>query len=188
MGKNITVSFSTDWQDILNEFPVQIRLAVYGALAEYGITGTVPDLDFDPAVKMAFLFIKKGLDAKAERRRRMAERCRRAREERQAEAVGRSGETPVRDLTPGQNQDSTVAQENAVEVSEHIGNSITIAEDLPIAEIPCPCQEHDSQPSEHDSHTAVSQPILCIQPLQLKVGRGYRNLSRHSLASRLHSH
>lgn len=68
MGNNTKTSipFKAEWLDILNELPPAIRLAVYGAIVEYHLSGHITDLKGE--ARIAFLFIKAEIDAKNKRR------------------------------------------------------------------------------------------------------------------------
>lgn len=52
--------FYIEWQEVLMEYPAEVRLEVYDAIIEYVATGTLSELK--PMAKMAFSFIKKEID------------------------------------------------------------------------------------------------------------------------------
>lgn len=55
-----TFLFNLEWKKALEDYPPEIRLEVYEGIMEYALTGIVPELS--PLSKMAFSFIKQGLD------------------------------------------------------------------------------------------------------------------------------
>ena len=62
MGTKIKRSFifNVDWQEVLMEYPPEVRLEVYDAVIRYAASGTLSELK--PLAKMAFSFIKKEID------------------------------------------------------------------------------------------------------------------------------
>ena len=52
--------FNIEWQEVLMEYPTEVRLEVYDAIIEYAASGTLSELK--PLAKMAFSFIKKEID------------------------------------------------------------------------------------------------------------------------------
>lgn len=52
--------FNIDWQEVLMDYPPEVRLEVYDAIIEYAASGTLSELK--PLAKMAFSFIKKEID------------------------------------------------------------------------------------------------------------------------------
>lgn len=52
--------FYIEWQEVLMEYPAEVRLEVYDAIIEYVASGTLSELK--PLAKMAFSFIKKQVD------------------------------------------------------------------------------------------------------------------------------
>ena len=52
--------FNCEWQEVLMDFPGEVRLEVYDAIVEYVATGRLAELK--PLARMAFLFIKKEVD------------------------------------------------------------------------------------------------------------------------------
>ena len=52
--------FYIEWQEVLMEYPAEVRLEVYDAIIEYVASGTI--LELKPMAKMAFSFIKKEID------------------------------------------------------------------------------------------------------------------------------
>ena len=52
--------FNVEWQEILLDYPSEVRLEVYDAIIEYVAMGTISELK--PMAKMAFSFIKKEID------------------------------------------------------------------------------------------------------------------------------
>jgi hypothetical protein len=55
-----TFVFNCEWQEVLVDYPAEVRLEVYDAIIEYVATGTLSELK--PMAKMAFSFIKKEID------------------------------------------------------------------------------------------------------------------------------
>lgn len=53
--------FYIEWQEVLMEYPAEVRLEVYDAIIEYAASGTLSELK--PLAKMAFSFIKKQIDS-----------------------------------------------------------------------------------------------------------------------------
>lgn len=53
--------FNIEWQEVLMEYPTEVRLEVYDAIIEYAASGTLSELK--PLAKMAFSFIKKEIDS-----------------------------------------------------------------------------------------------------------------------------
>ena len=63
MGQEIkrkSFVFNIEWQEVLMDYPPEVRLEVYDAIIEYVASGTLSDLK--PLAKMAFSFIKKQID------------------------------------------------------------------------------------------------------------------------------
>lgn len=52
--------FNYEWQEVLKDYPAEVRLEVYDAIIEYAISGTLFELK--PLAKMAFSFIKLQID------------------------------------------------------------------------------------------------------------------------------
>lgn len=52
--------FNVAWQEVLMEYPPEVRLEVYDAVIRYAASGTLSELK--PLAKMAFSFIKKEID------------------------------------------------------------------------------------------------------------------------------
>ena len=52
--------FNCEWQEVLMEYPSEVRLEVYDAIIEYVASGKLSELK--PLAKMAFSFIKKEID------------------------------------------------------------------------------------------------------------------------------
>ena len=52
--------FNCEWQEVLMEYPPEVRLEVYDAIIEYVASGKLSELK--PLAKMAFSFIKKEID------------------------------------------------------------------------------------------------------------------------------
>lgn len=52
--------FNVEWQEILLDYPAEVRLEVYDAIIRYVATGTLSELK--PMANMAFSFIKKEID------------------------------------------------------------------------------------------------------------------------------
>lgn len=57
--------FNIEWQEILLDYPAEVRLEVYDAIIEYVASGTLSELK--PMAKMAFSFIKKEIDYNSEK-------------------------------------------------------------------------------------------------------------------------
>ncbi|MCW0518246.1 conserved phage C-terminal domain-containing protein [Riemerella anatipestifer] len=60
-----TFVFYKDWVNVIQGLPDEIRLEVYDAIAEYGISGKLSDLK--PMAKIAFGFIKQQMDRDREK-------------------------------------------------------------------------------------------------------------------------
>ena len=63
MGQEIkrkSFVFNIEWQEVLMDYPPEVRLEVYDAIIEYVASGTLSELK--PLAKMAFSFIKKQID------------------------------------------------------------------------------------------------------------------------------
>ena len=56
-----TFVFRIAWQEVLKDYPSEVRLEVYDAMIEYVASGTLPQLK--PLANMAFSFIKRDIDA-----------------------------------------------------------------------------------------------------------------------------
>ena len=56
-----TFVFRVAWQEVLRDYPSEVRLEVYDAMIEYVASGTLPQLK--PLANMAFAFIKRDIDA-----------------------------------------------------------------------------------------------------------------------------
>ena len=52
--------FNCEWQEVLMDYPPEVRLEVYDAVIEYAVSGKLSELK--PLAKMAFSFIKKEID------------------------------------------------------------------------------------------------------------------------------
>ena len=52
--------FNVSWQEVLMEYPAEVRLEVYDAVIRYAASGTLSELK--PLSKMAFSFIKIEID------------------------------------------------------------------------------------------------------------------------------
>ena len=59
-SKKKSFIFNVEWQEILLDYPAEVRLEVYDAIIEYVAMGTISELK--PMAKMAFSFIKKEID------------------------------------------------------------------------------------------------------------------------------
>ena len=57
---NRSFIFNTAWQEVLMDYPPEVRLEVYDAIIAYAASGTLPELK--PLAKMAFSFIKNEID------------------------------------------------------------------------------------------------------------------------------
>lgn len=53
--------FNVAWQEILSDYPAEVRLEVYDAVIRYAASGTLPELK--PMANMAFSFIKREIDS-----------------------------------------------------------------------------------------------------------------------------
>ena len=53
--------FNCEWQEVLMEYPAEVRLEVYDAIIEYVASGRLSELK--PLAKMAFSFIRKEIDS-----------------------------------------------------------------------------------------------------------------------------
>lgn len=124
MGANLKISINPEWHEILKEFPTRVRLAVYGAVVEYCISGIVPELD--DTEKMAFLFIKKEVDKKLRRKRLMAEKRRKAK----AQALQQSDDKALEDMTVVET-DSARAEPDLSSLSRQEGDG---GAELPMSE------------------------------------------------------
>ena len=71
MGKKSFV-FNIEWQEVLMDYPAEVRYEVYDAIIGYAASGTLPELK--PLAKMAFSFIKKEMDYNAGRYNEIAEK------------------------------------------------------------------------------------------------------------------
>lgn len=56
-----TFVFRIAWQEVLKDYPAEVRLEVYDAMIAYVASGTLPQLK--PLANMAFSFIKRDIDA-----------------------------------------------------------------------------------------------------------------------------
>lgn len=61
--------FNVEWQEVLLDYPAEVRLEVYDAIIEYVASGTLSELK--PMAKMAFSFIKREIDYNNERYQEM---------------------------------------------------------------------------------------------------------------------
>jgi hypothetical protein len=57
--------FNIEWQEVLLEYPAEVRLEVYDAIIEYVASGTLSELK--PMARIAFSFIKKEIDYNEQR-------------------------------------------------------------------------------------------------------------------------
>lgn len=57
--------FNTEWAEVLNGYPAEVRLEVYDAIIRYVQSGTLSELK--PMAKMAFSFIKNEIDYNAKK-------------------------------------------------------------------------------------------------------------------------
>lgn len=63
MGRDVkrkSFVFNIEWQEVLMDYPPEVRLEVYDAIIGYAASGTLSELK--PLSKMAFSFIKKQID------------------------------------------------------------------------------------------------------------------------------
>lgn len=68
--------FYIEWQEVLMEYPAEVRLEVYDAIIEYVASGTLSELK--PLAKMAFSFIKKQIDSNNDKYNSLVEKRREA--------------------------------------------------------------------------------------------------------------
>lgn len=68
--------FNYEWQEVLKDYPAEVRLEVYDAIIEYAISGTLFELK--PLAKMAFSFIKLQIDYNNEKYEGIVEKRREA--------------------------------------------------------------------------------------------------------------
>lgn len=54
-------TFHEEWRSAIQELPTTIRVEIYDAIIEYGLSGTIPT-GMKPMVKIAFGFIKESID------------------------------------------------------------------------------------------------------------------------------
>lgn len=59
-AKRKSFVFYSEWQEVLMEYPAEVRLEVYDAIIGYAVSGTLSELK--PLAKMAFSFIKRQID------------------------------------------------------------------------------------------------------------------------------
>ena len=52
--------FNTEWYEVLRDYPAEVRLEVYEAIIRYCASGTLSEMK--PLAKMAFAFIRRGID------------------------------------------------------------------------------------------------------------------------------
>ena len=57
--------FRKEWREALSGLPAEVRLEVYDAIVEYGISGRLSDLK--PMARLAFSFVKSWIDGDVER-------------------------------------------------------------------------------------------------------------------------
>ena len=57
--------FRKEWRDVLGGLPAEVRLEVYDAIVEYGLSGRLSDLK--PMARLAFGFVKSWIDGDVER-------------------------------------------------------------------------------------------------------------------------
>lgn len=68
--------FNYEWQEVLKDYPAEVRLEVYDAIIEYAKSGTLFELK--PLAKMAFSFIKLQIDYNNEKYEEIVEKRREA--------------------------------------------------------------------------------------------------------------
>ena len=64
--------FRISWQEVLMDYPPEVRLEVYDAIIAYAASGTLTELK--PLAKMAFSFIKRDIDIAAEKYQEVVEK------------------------------------------------------------------------------------------------------------------
>lgn len=67
-----TFIFNCSWQEVLMEYPPEVRLEVYDAVVKYAASGKLSEMK--PLSKMAFSFIKKELDYNKEKYNEICEK------------------------------------------------------------------------------------------------------------------
>ena len=67
-----TFIFNCSWQEVLMEYPPEVRLEVYDAVVRYAASGKLSEMK--PLSKMAFSFIKKELDYNNEKYEKVCEK------------------------------------------------------------------------------------------------------------------
>lgn len=140
--------FKAHWIEILNELDVKTRLAVYGAVLDYAITGKVVQLE--PLARMAFLFIKSDIDRRV-RRQNMAS-MRRAKRHEDLERANQS-KPQAEEGTESQPQDKL--SQTSQEARE------TLSHDIQEQGI-SPGQEQESliDDREHRGNTCDKPPVV----------------------------
>lgn len=76
MSNAKTFVFNLEWYEVLEEYPVEVRLEVYDAIMRYAQSGTL--IELKPLAKMAFSFIKKEMDYNRQRYETTVEKRREA--------------------------------------------------------------------------------------------------------------
>ena len=98
-----TFVFHKEWREATSGLPAEVRLEIYEAIIEYGISGRLSDLK--PMAALAFRFVKATLDKDAERYGKAVERNR---------TNGKSGGRPAAETQSAESQ----IQQNPVGFSE----------------------------------------------------------------------
>lgn len=96
-AKRKSFVFYIEWQEVLMEYPAEVRLEVYDAIIEYAASGTLSELK--PLAKMAFSFIKKQIDSNNDKYNCLVEKRSEAGRKGMASRYG----TSVTNLTSGNN-------------------------------------------------------------------------------------
>lgn len=102
-----TFVFHKEWREATSGLPAEVRLEIYEAIIEYGISGRLTDLK--PMAALAFRFVKATLDRDAERYGKAVERSR---------TNGKSGGRPAAETQSAESQ----TQQNPVGFSETHSN------------------------------------------------------------------
>lgn len=96
--------FYIEWQEVLMEYPSEVRLEVYDAIIRYAASGTLSELK--PLAKMAFSFIKKQIDSNNDKYDCLVEK----RSEAGKKGMANRYKPPAANLT-SDNKDSTCYQD-----------------------------------------------------------------------------
>lgn len=110
MGAKIKRSFifNVDWQEVLMEYPPEVRLEVYDAVIRYAASGTLSELK--PLAKMAFSFIKKEIDYNNEKYNEMVSKRSEAGKKGMLSRYGSKGDVTSQTNVTDDNKDNTSYQ------------------------------------------------------------------------------